>query len=126
MHQHANHPPLNPPLPLSLSYTQDSALQRLNGWLVGVAPALSSPPSLPWLLSFLCFPPSFTSLDPLPPLRSLPFSYLCHQLGLAGSQAALGSAPLAFQLWHGTTGQTCCFSVCKREREGKEFETLHI
>lgn len=74
-------------------------------------PALFKPFPLPQLLRFLpsflpSLPPFFPSTSPhsLFPLRSLSLRCSCHQLRLAGSQAAQGFAPLAFPLWHGTTG----------------------
>ncbi len=116
MHQHAYHPPLNPFLPLSLIHTGFFALPRLKGWMVGVAPALSNPLHSPG--SCPSFASLLSSLLPLLPfilflLSALfPSVCLCHQLGLAGSQAALGSARLAFPLWHGTTGPSCCVHGC--------------
>lgn len=117
MHQHAYHPPLNPFLPPSLTQESWLSRDRRTGWLVLHQPSTnhSTPlaPVLPLLPSLSSSPPpSFSPPHPLPPPHSLPLVCLCHQLGLAGSQAALGSARLAFPLWHGTTGPSCCVHAC--------------
>lgn len=113
----AYHPPLKPFLSLS------SSCQNLcfSEWLVSFTSTLQTI-SLSWLLSFLCAPPSFTLLRPLPPLCSLPISCLCHQLGLAGSQAALGFARLALPLRVVRSGMApqaqhgVCVCVCEKRK----------